>query len=672
VQNEDISSLVSSAGPFTPKELEYPLASILCARCSKLRKSLTVEEQGITMKRSGCQGLLHSARHCAICFIKLSAILESGPSHLSQKPMSWEYNCVKTWLRDLSVKYFIRRIGPGRIEFQLNLANGLQQRRKWREPMGRFKIPPLPPPNTIQGLASTLRWLKQCLAKGRLNRRRLGGLPNRLIDVGEIGSPNVRLVNTFLETDSGRPGLLTARYATLSHRWGNTDMSQTTSENLVDHYRRIRLSSLTPNFQDAINLMRKLGERYIWIDALCIIQNNEEEWVSEGMKMGDIYENAHFTIAIHNNSPEEGFMDVASLRRFSHWNWEREAAFDSDVNESPLSVRGWVLQERLLSNRIAHFTKGGLYWEHENGVCAAGSHSIFYSTTAQLVQRKLSRPSIPRADVSLQGSPWSWFDAVERYSCCQLTREEDKLVAISGLAKRLQDFSLVDYLAGLWADEIVPGLLWRRRDARLLRPTVDRAGSWSWASLDGPIVFLSRHTNEFLSNVLELLGTQNLDGDEVMAETSGLIWLNGPGILKVRTSLFPLSGISTSIGASVNILGYSNPWVPEEARTGSTTLRHMLLPKIAGISDEAGASGLHPIGWCSLDEEHGDQEEPAFPELYCAIVAKMDDKGSEFVLLLEAVDRSKHIYRRIGMGEVVPNIAQLYMSSVDVQEILLM
>jgi hypothetical protein len=124
----------------------------------------------------------------------------------------------------------------------------------------------------------TLAWLKQRSVRevsttGRplQIRRRLGGLLKRLTVVGRDGSSNIRLVDTFFETESGIQGLLTVRYTTLRHRWRDFDMFKTTHSNLANHQQSISMSSLSQGFQDAIVVMSKMEERYLWIDALCIV-----------------------------------------------------------------------------------------------------------------------------------------------------------------------------------------------------------------------------------------------------------------------------------------------------------------------------------------------------------------------------------------------------------------
>ncbi|KAK7715694.1 hypothetical protein SLS63_011281 [Diaporthe eres] len=116
-----------------------------------------------------------------------------------------------------------------------------------------------------------------------------------------------------------RKNVTKMRYACLSHCWGNPqEICQTRrpdieepKDNLEVHTGRgniekskddlgglkVPLDALTKTFQDAVEVCRSLKIKYIWIDSLCIIQNNPEDWENEAARMADIYENAYITIA---------------------------------------------------------------------------------------------------------------------------------------------------------------------------------------------------------------------------------------------------------------------------------------------------------------------------------------------------------------------------------------
>ena len=196
-------------------------------------------------------------------------------------------------------------------------------------------------------------------------------LPLRLLDL----APGLDANSIKLQTAAPLP--IDTRYATLSHCWGGYSKTTLTSSSLATFEGGIHLSSLPRTFQHAVILTRKLGIRYLWIDALCIIQNSVQEWSHEASLMGDIYANSYITL-LATNSPdsEEGLYETRSplsvwpCRVAATWDcfptanlvvyvpkWVRKRAME------PLSSRGWIFQERLLSKRIIHFSRDQVRWQ---------------------------------------------------------------------------------------------------------------------------------------------------------------------------------------------------------------------------------------------------------------------------------------------------------------------
>jgi Heterokaryon incompatibility protein (HET) len=132
------------------------------------------------------------------------------------------------------------------------------------------------------------------------------GLPSRLIDVQLDNEGETRLVSS-----AGLCG--STKYAALSHVWGNIQANGpflTTTEATIDARRHgIDISTMPPNFQDAITVARALGLRYIWIDSICIIQDSFTDWHYEAQRMARVYSNAFITIvATSAASAHEGFL----------------------------------------------------------------------------------------------------------------------------------------------------------------------------------------------------------------------------------------------------------------------------------------------------------------------------------------------------------------------------
>jgi hypothetical protein len=170
--------------------------------------------------------------------------------------------------------------------------------------------------------------------------------PRRLLDVS--GGSTIRLIDCE-ELSSTTLGV--AQYAALSHRWGISQHLTTTSKNIREMHDGFDIAILPRTFQDAAFLARNLGIHFIWIDALCIMQDNPEDWLHQSYIMGDIYMNAQVTFAIHCASDDsDGFLERAFSKRPAvevHIHGIdigvcASADPELDITKSSLSRRGWV------------------------------------------------------------------------------------------------------------------------------------------------------------------------------------------------------------------------------------------------------------------------------------------------------------------------------------------
>jgi hypothetical protein len=123
-------------------------------------------------------------------------------------------------------------------------------------------------------------------------QRATSSLPTRVVDVGLSDGSSVVIYESRGAVSS---------YLALSHCWGGDIISRTDKGNIHDRQQSVKVASLARNFQDAIHITRKLGVRYLWIDALCIIQDDEEDWMREAASMYEIYNNALLVISASNS-----------------------------------------------------------------------------------------------------------------------------------------------------------------------------------------------------------------------------------------------------------------------------------------------------------------------------------------------------------------------------------
>ncbi|OCK83453.1 HET-domain-containing protein, partial [Lepidopterella palustris CBS 459.81] len=304
-------------------------------------------------------------------------------------------------------------------------------------------------------------------------------------------------------------------YLCLSYCWGKKQFPRLTTANLSDMVRSVDFKSLPATISDAILITRKMGYQYLWIDALCIIQDSKADWASESVKMGSIYRNSILTIAalgavdsftgcFMNRNPL-CFRDISvhhtdfkltNSIRTPVGQWELQSTGEDYPREyevvgaaaSPLQTRAWVVQEQLASPRTLYFGLSGIYWQcieceaHES--CPLGRKMWPTNLKALFHLAPQSTDDYFTREI--------WRRIVDRYTSCKLTFQSDKLVAISGIARLLEHASGKTYSAGLWEQHLSQCLTWHSRSPswsgnHLLGRIESDTPSFSWASVVQPV-----------------------------------------------------------------------------------------------------------------------------------------------------------------------------------------
>ena len=330
-------------------------------------------------------------------------------------------------------------------------------------------------------------WLEECLENHpqcRLSDDKDALLPTRLIDIGSQQScQQPRLI---LAQPAQR-----GRYAALSHRWGETKPLLTTKDTLFTRQEGISESEISQTFIDAMRVCRELSIQYIWIDSLCIIQDDAEDWDREASLMASVYRNAYITIAAVDTEDEKsglfskrnGLQNRPCKIDFklpprSHLHKEEvHLAFGEEKKHGdifrlrgPLDGRGWVLQEQLLSRRIVNFKKEGVYWECLTTECSElapeGSTLLFGETFREdrdyiTTFKKSVAGLLDLNDSDIRERFYrSWMLIVQEYSRRSLTKETDKMAAIYGIIKEISRCTSDDFSMGVWRKYFWRGLMW--------------------------------------------------------------------------------------------------------------------------------------------------------------------------------------------------------------------
>ncbi|RYP80892.1 hypothetical protein DL770_006050 [Monosporascus sp. CRB-9-2] len=348
-------------------------------------------------------------------------------------------------------------------------------------------------------------------------------LPTRVIDVGALGSSRgPRLVET--QRRSGE------EYAALSHCWGGKITPMLTTQTLGRFLASLPYAELPANFRDAITITKRLGLRYLWIDALCILQDSKYDWEIESQRMGPVYRDAAVTIsAWASTGSTDGILrraedtpspEPVSLRVSADEGAQQEVLVTmKDPNEedlallgmsSPLASRGWTFQESVLSLRLLHYGKRQIYWQCQQGYQAADGvppgirypESSHYPVFSTLLSS--DRGAIPDS-FDVNNLLMDYYDMVVEFSYRKFTYDSDKLPALSGLAQRIHKVLGGEYLAGLWSADFNRGLLWYREMNTCEHVSEYRAPSWSWAVTNARICLYKEplKSNDIAAQLIE-------------------------------------------------------------------------------------------------------------------------------------------------------------------------
>lgn len=308
-------------------------------------------------------------------------------------------------------------------------------------------------------------------------------------------------------------------------------------ENVAEFRRGIAVASLPLTIQHAVRVARAVGLPYIWIDALCIIQDDEDDREQEVLSMLGIFAAASLVIsAAMANSYDEGFLQPRKPSRLLGNMYkvpcyqEGDSSQDqyyvfserpiSDVEEKePIDERGWTLQEHILATSLLRFGGKQIRWKCPEFSGTDGGHSERTTSTefdpeifdGSYHEGQLARPESFRVRSIRDDFYDHWRRFVANYTTRSLKHQTDALPAFGIVA---ENFALTvgastgRYCAGLWENDLARELLWFK-PSRIDEAKTKRCGpSWSWASLPGPIehpyLFLTEANVEVIDCVIQL------------------------------------------------------------------------------------------------------------------------------------------------------------------------
>ncbi|KLO92822.1 Uncharacterized protein LW93_3976 [Fusarium fujikuroi] len=306
------------------------------------------------------------------------------------------------------------------------------------------------------------------------------------------------------------------RYVALSYRWGNDLPVKLTKDTMGDFIKGHPISKLPETLRDAVHISRNLGFKFIWIDALCIVQDDENDWVKQSALMADIYQHSSLNLCAADSAgcgsgmvemAAPHLMEIAAVTTQSADTGSREtvalvggpiSTAIIDWGRCGLLSRGWVFQEGLCSPRGLYVSRRhGLWWDcgtmidmidSRESIPTGDFDHAFNPRTERRSFLSLTK-NANRRSMAVRDFSFTWYDWMELYTSRYLTRETDRLPAVAGMASYVASLSGMKYKAGLWEEDIICGLMWRRGSSGHAKRVPGGAPTWSWASITGPVYY---------------------------------------------------------------------------------------------------------------------------------------------------------------------------------------
>lgn len=414
-------------------------------------------------------------------------------------------------------------------------------------------------------------WLSHCIAEHSGCEPSSNSWPKRVLEVsGET---------VYLKEFPSRPD--GAQFTALSYCWGPDGNIKTLKDNINSHRSGLAVSKLPKTLQDAVRICRYFEVQYLWIDALCIVQDDRDDWTQQIPLMRDIYAGAYFVIAAESAATvHQGCLDLGVSKNAPYRRLELEHAFgtqpprklvisvqdepmphhvvhghhssrpDPKTELTPLSTRAWAFQERFLASRTLFFTSSEFSWSCATSTwceCSkrpSPAHLPMiddYWGLGQLTTVTSSPSGRPERPLQKLGI---WCEIVRQYSDRALTNWSDRIAAVQGvvvaLSRAFPDcFKEEDFMFGLWRLFMARLLAWKRLTFVKSPPEESLRGSvpsWSWMGAAGPIEYSTVCYDEDSESLIDVLDI------EFAPSKDGSIFGAGLGTVTLTGLLIPVRG----------------------------------------------------------------------------------------------------------------------------------
>ncbi|KAF2821392.1 HET-domain-containing protein [Ophiobolus disseminans] len=339
------------------------------------------------------------------------------------------------------------------------------------------------------------------------------------------------------------------RYVALSYVWGGVSQYMLTEDNLDELQTKggIQEKHLVPTIRDAIIFTEKLGERYLWVDVLCIIQDSKMIRQQTLQDMGNIYAHSLLTVIAGScSSANDHLPGVSKERCWTQWFQKVSAGltlsahfdFKDILEHTKYGERAWTFQEYQLANRLLVF---------------AANNQVYFSCKEVVFSEEVVTGTTLESDAAmLQGAElikirpdqrllWSRYrEAVETYTARQLSNEGDAIDAFSGLLHTLHNGKCIE---GIPKPIFEVAFLWQARERIYRRKEFP---SWTWAGWKGRVHWLGVEAGKDL----EEEGVSETEAIAARAKASTWIVWHSSSVKNCRTPAFKIDGPPVLLGTA--------------------------------------------------------------------------------------------------------------------------
>ncbi|KAK4067767.1 hypothetical protein Trihar35433_6327 [Trichoderma harzianum] len=284
----------------------------------------------------------------------------------------------------------------------------------------------------------------------------------------------------------------TDRYLALSYVWGPLNprrggpnaVVRLLKSNIEAFQSELPEVDIPETILDAMYLARKLGFRYLWVDQLCVVQDDDVDKDNHIRHMPYIFANAYLTIAAAYGDLYTGLLPISPKRPRDSKAGGSTKDHNELLRQSKWNTRGWTLQEHLYSRRTVFFFQDAVTWECHCELWQKSSLNIMPKLRGSNRHECINRLS--SAILGYQHTPWPDLDEYARiaadYSARRVTHVEDTLRAFSGITSMLSRTFSDGFMYGMPLMFLDVALLWRPQASirRRAPPRAPFLPSWSW------------------------------------------------------------------------------------------------------------------------------------------------------------------------------------------------